>query len=116
VSALAIAVSSSFANWSMRSGLSAGGDLWPVQYTTAMPQSRPSTTIGAPTLERTPSSRMSSVKEASGASAYSIRAGRPVRRTLAVTLSPSTVKRAPIGSCQPSNPRWAMTVIASPGS
>ena len=53
-SAFAIAVSSSFANW-VDALLAVGRRrLSPVQYTTAMPHSRPSMMIGAPMLERTP--------------------------------------------------------------
>ena len=53
LSAFAIAVSSSWANLAIRSSVSAGGDCSPAQLAMITPQSRPSTTIGAPTAEPT---------------------------------------------------------------
>ena len=60
LSAFAIAVPSSSANCTIRSSVSAGGACSRRHWETVRPQSRPSTMIGAPTVERTPMSRTSS--------------------------------------------------------
>ena len=77
----------------MRSSVSAGGVLLARPVRDVMPQSRPSTMIGAPTLARTPSSWSTPASRSPAGRGSSIRAGRPVRRDLAVTFSPSCGKR-----------------------
>jgi hypothetical protein len=96
-SALAIAVATSPANCSTRRSVSPGsGSLWLVA-AIIVPQSRPSTTIGVPTMQRTPRTPAMAATAPVAFAQSSARATRPVRATSVITLSPSSVNRVPSG-------------------
>jgi hypothetical protein len=63
----------------------------------AAPHTRPSTMIGAPTPVRKPNSRIRAAAGPEALSSLSIRAGLPLRSTIAATFSPSNEKRSPTG-------------------
>ncbi len=68
----------------MRSSVSSGGGSSPAQLAVMTPHSAPSTTIGAPTVTRRPLARTIAAIGPSAHVKSSIRAGRPVRRTVVV--------------------------------
>jgi hypothetical protein len=95
------------ANWTIRSSVSGGGDCSRCQLAEVTPQSRPSSTIGAPTVTRKPAARTISAIASCMRSRCSTRAGRSVRRTIDVTFSPSGLTRLRGGTRSALAPRWA---------
>lgn len=71
----AMEVATRSANSALRYCVSGGNDLAGVEPTTAMPQTRPSTTSGAPATEPSPSSRMRESTESGGA--HPVHSARP---------------------------------------
>jgi hypothetical protein len=96
-SALAIAVATSPANRSIRRSVSRGSrSLLPVA-AISVPHSRPATTIGVATAERTPSPVAIAEISPVASAQSSARAARPVRCTSAITFSPSRARLVPTG-------------------
>ena len=112
LSVFAIAVATSSVNFSTRFSAFAGGWSSPLQLAPIMPQSAPSTTIGAPTVALTLSRRSTSAMLPLPSSAKLSRAERPVRRMRAFTLSPSSGRRTSVRRISGLWPRIARTEIS----
>ena len=81
------------------------------------PQVRPPTTIGQPTEERIPTAWASRAIGPDAPTKLSTRAGRPLSRTWAAMLAPSSAKRVPTARCvSPLRLHAATAVTVSSGS
>ena len=113
---LEIEVATSSVNSPIRSSVPAGSGSGRGDAATITPQTRPSTTIGVPTAERMPRSRTDDGHVPVARAWSSMRAGRAVRRTVAVRPWSPGVRCVPTGTAASGSPQLATTCTLPPSS